>query len=173
MTAWLTTPRLRLRPLTQADVDGWVAMHADPRVNEFVGSYTAERARERIAVIERQWAERGHGLCAVELAAGGEFIGRAGLQFWPAFDEVEAAWTLRSEHWGRGYATEAAAAFIDWGFAHLDVGHLISIIHHGNDASVRVARRLGFTPLREDVLMERPVTVYGLTRAAHATRDRG
>jgi len=172
VTPWLTTPRLRLRPLTGADVDDWVALHADPRVNKFVGSYTPERARERIAMVERQWAERGHGLCAVELAASGEFIGRAGLQFWPSFGEVEAAWTFRSAHWGRGYATEAATAFVDWGFAHLDVAYLTANIHHGNEASVRVAHRLGFTPLREDVLGGRPVTVYGLTRAAHAATSR-
>jgi RimJ/RimL family protein N-acetyltransferase len=173
VTTWLSTPRLRLRPLTLDDVDDWVALHADPKVSEFVGSYTPQRARERIAGVERMWTERGHGLCAVELAATGAFIGRGGLQYWPDFDEVETAWTLRSEHWGHGYATEAAAAFVDWGFAHLGCDYLTAMIHHGNEASVRVASRLGFTPSREDVLGGRPVTVYALTRTAYTQAATG
>lgn len=59
----IETERLLLRPLRMADVDTFVALHADPRVNHFVGSYSREQARDRLATIERQWAERGHGLC--------------------------------------------------------------------------------------------------------------
>ncbi|WP_323183653.1 GNAT family N-acetyltransferase [Streptomyces prunicolor] len=66
-------------------------------------------------MIESQWTERG--LCAVELKDGGEFIGRAGLNYWQPFDEVEVGWTLKAEAWGHGYATEAARACLEWGFA--------------------------------------------------------
>ncbi|WP_322785041.1 GNAT family N-acetyltransferase, partial [Streptomyces griseolus] len=48
--------------------------------------------------------------------------------------------------WGHGYATEAARACLDWGFATLDTDRLTSMIRPGNTASVRVAERLGFTP---------------------------
>ena len=56
-------------------------------------------------------------LCAVELKDGGEFIGRAGLNYWQLFDEAEVGWTLKAEAWGHGYATEAARACLEWGFA--------------------------------------------------------
>jgi RimJ/RimL family protein N-acetyltransferase len=68
-------------------------------------------------MIESQWTGRGHGLCAVELKDGGEFIGRAGLNYWQLFDEAEVGWTLKAEAWGHGYATEAARACLEWGFA--------------------------------------------------------
>ena len=52
----LETPRLRLRPLTssEADIEAWLELHADPRVSEFVGSYTRERAVERLRFNDRQ-----------------------------------------------------------------------------------------------------------------------
>lgn len=164
MSTWLTTERLRLRPITMDDVDRWVELHADPHVSTFLSSYTPERARERIAMIEEQWRTRGHGLCAVELASTGEFIGRAGLQHWAEFDEVETAWTIASAQWGKGYATEAARAAVEWGFANLDRDYFTAMIHSGNDASVRVAERLGYRVLREDTFGGKPVTVYAIHR---------
>ncbi|WP_178391017.1 hypothetical protein [Streptomyces uncialis] len=47
-------------------------------MNWFVGAYTHQQAMDRLTSVERQWAERGNGLCAVELRPTGEFIGRVG-----------------------------------------------------------------------------------------------
>ncbi|MFB7558373.1 GNAT family N-acetyltransferase [Streptomyces brevispora] len=160
----IETERLTLRPLEISDVDAFVELHADPEVNRFVGAYSRQQALERLADIERQWAERGHGLCAVELRSSGEFIGRTGLQYWQQFDEVELGWTLRAECWGRGYATEAAQACLDWGFATLEADYFTALIRPGNMPSVKVAERLGFAPRRQDELNGNPVTVYTLDR---------
>lgn len=160
----IETERLSLRPLGTSDVDAFVELHADPEVNRFVGAYSRQQALERLAAIERQWDERGHGLCAVELRASGEFIGRSGLQYWQQFDEVELGWTFRAEHWGRGYAGEAARACLDWGFATLEADYFTALIRPGNMPSVKVAERLGFSPRRQDELNGTPVTVYALDR---------
>jgi RimJ/RimL family protein N-acetyltransferase len=161
----IETTRLVLRPLTVGDVDRFVALHADPRVNRFVGSYTPETALARLEQVERQWAERGHGLFAAELKETGEFLGRVGPQYWEQFDEVELAWTLRAEAWGRGYATEAAQAALDWAFATLPVDYLTAMIDPANTASQRVAARLGFTPGgRDAILFGRQVIVHTLSR---------
>lgn len=160
----IETERLFMRPLSLADVDAFVDLHADPRVNRFVGSHSRERAREKLGAVERQWEERGHGLCAVELKATGEFIGRSGLQYWTQYDEVELGWTFRAEHWGHGYATEAARAWLDWGFATLDAAYFTALIRPGNEPSVRVAERLGFSPRRQDTLAGAPVAVYAVDR---------
>ncbi|MCX2969136.1 MULTISPECIES: GNAT family N-acetyltransferase [Streptomyces] len=162
----IDTERLRLRPLTLADTDRYVELHADPRVHRFVSACTPEQARERLAGVERQWAERGHGLCAVELRDTGTFLGRCGLHWWEQFDEVEAGWTLRPDAWGRGYATEAAAACLEFGWRVLDVDYVTAMIHPDNTASARVARRLGFAPRRTDTLFGNPVTVHALDRPA-------
>ncbi|MCX4853452.1 GNAT family N-acetyltransferase [Streptomyces canus] len=79
---------------------------------------------------------------------------------------MELGWTLRADHWGHGFATEAARACLDWGFAELDDDYFTALMRPGNDASVRVAARLGFAPRREGRLQGRPVTVYALDRPA-------
>ncbi|SCK57102.1 Acetyltransferase (GNAT) domain-containing protein [Streptomyces sp. WMMB 322] len=137
-------------------------------MNRFVPAYSHEQASARLALVEQQWAERGHGLCAVELRSSGEFIGRVGLNYWEIFDEVELGWILKPEAWGLGLATEAARACLEWGFAALDAEYFTSMIHPRNTASVRVAERLGFTPLREEMLFGKPVTVYSVDNPASA-----
>ena len=167
----IETTRLLLRPLRTDDVDAYVALHADERVNQFVRSLDHDQALERLRRTERQWAERGHGLCAVELKESGEFIGRCGLNYWEQFDEIEIGYALKAETWGRGYATEAAKACLDWGFANLDAPYFTAMIQPANTASVRVAERLGFTELREDEFLGTPITVSSLNRAGQAVRQ--
>jgi len=166
----IETDRLLLRPLTSDYVDLLVELHADPRVNRFVPAFTYDQALDRLAGIEQQWTERGHGLCAVELKTTGEFLGRCGLNHWQLFDEVEAGWTLKFAAWGQGYATEAAQACVDWGFAHLEVPYFTSMIHPGNTASARVADRLGFHPRRQDTLFGKTITVYAMDRPSPGSR---
>ncbi|MFI8853141.1 GNAT family N-acetyltransferase [Streptomyces sp. 891-h] len=168
----IETERLWLRPLTPRDLDFFVELHSDPEITRFVPTFTREQARERLAEIGRQWSERGHGLCAVQSKETGELIGRCGLNHWELFDEVEAGWTFRRDCWGRGYATEAARAVVEWGFDRLDVDYFTAMIVHGNSASVRVAERLGFEPGRQDTFLGKPVTVHMLHRPGrHRARD--
>jgi RimJ/RimL family protein N-acetyltransferase len=164
----LRTARLRLRPLTsaEADIEAWVALHADPRVNGFVGSYTREAAVARLERVERQWAERGHGLFAVESLADGRFLGRAGLQYWEEWDEVEAGWVFGFEAQGHGYAAEAASAFLEWGWRNLDVTSVTAMIAPANTASIRLAERLGFTLRIRAERMGYEVLVYHALRPA-------
>jgi RimJ/RimL family protein N-acetyltransferase len=162
----INTARLVMRPLTMNDLDALVDLHADPRVNRFVPAFSREQMVERLADIEQQWLERGHGLCAVELRDGRAFIGRCGLKYWAQFDEVEAGWILKPGAWGHGYATEAAGACVEWGFARLGVDYFTAMINPANTASVGVAKRLGFTPRRDDVLLGKKVVVYALDRPA-------
>ena len=75
--------------------------------------------------------------------AGGVTVGQVGLNAGPLFPETELGWQLFQGHEGKGYATEAAAALRDWGFANLGVASLVSYVDPGNLASARVAERLG------------------------------
>ncbi len=78
---------------------------------------------------------------------------------------------LRREAWGHGYATEAVRACVDWGFAMLPVPYVTAMIHSENTRSTRVARRLGFEPVRKDVLLGDPVIVHALERESWASLD--
>jgi hypothetical protein len=73
-------------------------------------------------------------------------------------------WLLRRDVWGQGYATEAARACLEWGFAALPVSYITAMIHPENTRSTQVAGRLGFKPAREDVLLGDPVIIHRVER---------
>jgi RimJ/RimL family protein N-acetyltransferase len=94
-------------------------------------------------------AARGWGLWAVEVDRGAPFIGFVGLAQ-PRFDAhftpaVEVGWRLAREHWGSGYATEAARAAISFAFDELGLDEIVSFTPVANDRSRRVMERLGMT----------------------------
>lgn len=168
----LETERLLLRGLTLADLDEFLALHRDPEVVRFVRALDRAQAEERLQTNEREWAERGHGMLAILARDDGRFLGRVGLKYWPQFGETEAGWLLRRDAWGHGYATEAALACLEWGFATLPVSYITAMIHPENARSTRVAERLGFEPAREDVLLGDPVVVYAIEREGWDQRMR-
>jgi RimJ/RimL family protein N-acetyltransferase len=160
----IETDRLLLRRFSPEDLDHFVALHSEPEVTRFIRPLGREEAAERLHRDEVEWAERGHGILAVFEKAGGEFVGRAGLKYWPQFDETELGWALRREAWGQGYATEAARACRDWGLAELDVPYLTAMIVPVNARSIAVAERLGMSAIREDELLGEAVVVYAVER---------
>jgi RimJ/RimL family protein N-acetyltransferase len=171
--ARLETERLLLRPAGIGDVDEYVALSEDPEVTRFVTALDRRGAAERLAANEREWRERGHGMFALIDRRDGRFLGRAGLKYWPQFDETEVGWVLRRDVWGQGYASEAAGAILDWGFGVVPAPYFTAMIDPDNERSIRVARRLGLSPLRRDALLGTPVVVYAVTRDAWAGDERG
>ena len=160
----IETERLLLRPLTMEDLDEFVAVHAHPDVVRHIRPFDRDGAIQRLQADQREWAEWGHGLLAIVKRDSGQFLGRAALKYWPQFEETEVGWVLRREAWGHGFATEAARACAAWGFRNLDVPYLTAMIRPGNSRSIRVAERLGMTPLRNDFLLGDPVIVHSVSR---------
>ena len=143
------TPRLVLRRFRpDEDLDGFAAVCADAEVMRFIGTgrtLTRSETRGLLATIERHWDDHGFGLWAVDV--DGEVAGFSGLAI-PSFlpqvlPAVECGWRLGRPWWGRGLATEAARAALDWGWAELGLRGVVSIIATGNVRSVRVAEKLG------------------------------
>jgi len=147
VTTVLETERPILRPFTLDDFEAFAAMYADARVAEFVtedGKPLSRFASWRaMAGIVGHWTLRGFGLFAVVERETGTFVGRIGPwnpEGWPDF---EIGWTLRSEYWGRGYASEAVKRCIDHSFTELDRSHISSFITPENTRSIHVAERVG------------------------------
>jgi RimJ/RimL family protein N-acetyltransferase len=146
----LETDRLWLRPWRDDDREPFAALNADPDVMEFLPArLTRVESDAMVDRIERTWAERGLGLFAVEVRSSGAFAGFVGL--WPAtFDApftpaIEVGWRLAREHWGYGYATEAADAVLADGFERLQLDEVVSFTAVINQRSQRVMQRLGMT----------------------------
>lgn len=164
----IETERLLMRPVRAGDVDDVVAMHADPLTRRVFGETTRDEVEEWVERSLREWEERGHGRLAIVDRESGAFLGRSGLRFWPEFEEVEVGWVLMPTARGRGVATEAGRASIEWGFRDFALPYVTAMIAPDNDASTAVARRLGMKPLREDRLLGEPVVVHAMRRGYQA-----
>ena len=162
MTAAIETERLLLQPVTLADIDEFVRLHEDPGVARFMGSPDREWLVGWAEGSQREWDELGYGRMTIRDRESGAFLGRTGLKRWPQFEETEVGWALRPEARGRGIATEGAAATLEWASGRFALPYVTSMIQPANVPSIAVAERLGFSPLREDELLEVGVTVYAI-----------
>lgn len=160
----IETERLLMRPVGTEDIDELVAMHADPVTRGVFGDWRRDEVVEWVERSMPEWEKRGHGKLAILDRETGAFLGRSGLRFWPQFEEVEVGWVLMPAARGRGIATEAGGACLEWGFRDFALPYVTAMIHPDNDASTAVARRLGMGPLREDVLLGESVVVHALRR---------
>jgi ribosomal-protein-alanine N-acetyltransferase len=166
----LETERLVLRHLCMADLDALAALYADPEVRRWFpdGVRTYQQTCDELAwIIDVYYARYGYGLWATILKETGAFIGRCGLLPWDieGRTEVEVAYLLGRDYWGRGLATEAARAIVDHAFATLPVERLICMTDPGNAASRSVAVKVGMRSLWENYVDEHgPAHVYAMRR---------
>lgn len=149
----LHTERLVIRPYQLDDAEAAFEIYRHQEVARWLGSLprAAETVQEvREAVV--RWLERDDpdrpylGFRAVTLAGTGELVGTVILTPLPDSTDIEIGWHFNPAHHGHGYATEAARAMADNGFAG-GLDELFAVVRPGNEASVAVTRRLGMRPL--------------------------
>ncbi|MHB8758421.1 MAG: GNAT family N-acetyltransferase [Bacillota bacterium] len=142
----LETERMVLRRMTPSDVDDLLLIFADPLAMRYYPS-TKSRA-DTVRWVDRTIAgyqTHGYSLWAAELKETGAFVGQCGLvpQEIEGRPEVEVGYLFVRAYWGRGLATEAAAACCELGFGRFGLSRLVSLIDPANEPSKRVARRIG------------------------------
>jgi RimJ/RimL family protein N-acetyltransferase len=146
----IRTPRLHLRLWRDEDLPVFAAMNADPIVMEFFPKPLDRAESDALATRIRDGLERrGFGFWAVEVPGIADFIGFVGLSV-PAFEAhftpcVEIGWRLARDHWGHGYATEAARAALEFGFGEVALDEIVSFTATVNLRSRRVMERIGMT----------------------------
>ena len=185
--AELRGPRVLLRPWQASDLGPFAALNADPEVMEHLpGILTREESDATVTRIDAHLAAHGFTFWAVEVPGHAAFVGFVGLIV-PKFDarfasSVEIGWRLAREHWGKGYAVEAAGVALAAAFTSLGFEEVVSITVPTNVRSRRVMERLGMrrTPaddfdhpsLPEGHRLRRHV-LYRLARAEWAARGAG
>jgi RimJ/RimL family protein N-acetyltransferase len=143
--AELRTERLILRQWCEDDREPFAELNADPEtMRHFPGTLTREQSDAFVDRTIGLIGELGWGLWAVEVVGGAPFVGFVGLSV-PRFapDLVEVGWRLHRDHWGNGYATEAACESLRFGFEDLRLDEIVSFTTVANAPSRRVMERIG------------------------------
>ncbi|HEY6474427.1 MAG TPA: GNAT family N-acetyltransferase [Acidimicrobiales bacterium] len=186
----VATSRLVLRPFDDMDRAPFHALNTHPLVVESLGSSpTRAESDDMIDRYSAEMAREGWGLWAVtETGDGGAaFVGMVGLHRvrpeLPCAPAVEVGWRLHPDSWGRGYATEAAAASLRFGFEDAGLGEIVAFTTTLNTRSQAVMARIGMrhdpagdfdhpsvpegSPLRRHVLYRASAPVSAAVEGSH------
>lgn len=158
----IETPRLRLRGMTQADAPGLAAICADREVAAATLTvphpYTVEDAHAFIRTVGQHLLSRSAYIWGVEERETGALVGDAGLTVNKEHFSAEAGYIIGKAHWGAGYAPEALAAMLRWGFESLGLHRIHAHCMAWNEPSVRVMQKAG---MLEEGLLRGAVLKWG------------
>lgn len=164
----IETARLRLRGHTAADYPACIQLWANAEVNRYIGGKpkTKEEIWSRFLRYVGHWSVLGYGYWLVEERHSGEFVGEVGLADYkrmmepPLVDGTpEVGWVIAPNKQGKGYATEAVGAALDWASAHLGQREMACMIHPDNVVSIGVAIRCGFVEAHRGTYAGEPTII--------------
>ncbi|MFH6934586.1 GNAT family N-acetyltransferase [Flavobacterium sp. FlaQc-30] len=147
----IETERLLLREVIASDLNGMFELDSNPNVHIYIGGKpvtTIEQSAAYIENLQQQYKDFGTGRWAVILKETNEFLGWSGIKF--ITDEInnhknfyEIGYRFIEKHWGKGYATEAGKAFIEYAFNNLKADAVYAYADAGNDNSRKILEKLG------------------------------
>ena len=158
----IKTERLILRQPSAQDVEQMIAFYVSERAGMAGGNVTYPEAVTRAYAMLGHWQHRGYGLFAITLNGKDDAIGLAGPYYPAGRPETEVGWVLFDGVEGKGYATEAAKATIDFAKRELGWNEIVHYIDKENIRSIKVAERLGavLDPVARQPKPDQPCLVY-------------
>ncbi len=167
----LETKRLRIRLFREDDLDRLDEIHSDPEAMRYMGQVrTREQSRDLIRKYTDDFPKNRFTMWALEAKDSNDLVGRAGLSFLDGTDEIEVGYLIDRKYWGQGFATEAAAACVGYGFEEVDLDWIVGIVQPPNKASLRVLEKLGFVYLRDDHYYEADVLYHRIEKSRWTSR---
>lgn len=172
MEIFAETERLILRELEYEDEEAMFELDSDPEVHRFVGNnpvQSIEQIRMVIGFIRQQYVDNGIGRWAVVDKSTNDFIGWAGLKL---FTEPvnrhnnfhELGYRFMKKHWGKGYATEAAKASVEYGFRELKLKDIYAMTDINNLVSKKVLEKTGFKFVETFKFNEEPTDWFKMSK---------
>ena len=147
----IETPRLIMREIVPEDLERMFLLDSNPEVMHYIGVAPLtklEESEEIIRKIRKQYEENGIGRWAVVEKESGLLIGWSGLKY--LTEEIngyknvyDLGYRFLPEYWGKGYATEAGKAFVEYSFEEMNLPVIYAYAHCGNDGSNKILKKLG------------------------------
>lgn len=163
----IETDRLFLRMFEAKDLEAAYLLFNDSDVQKYL-SPKNRRTRQQLKVLlknaVRYWREKGFGLWCVTEKHIGEMIGYCGFQNFDETGEVEIVFGFLKEHWGRGFATEAATVCLQFGFEKLNFKKIFAATNPENVASLRVLEKAEMTFVKNESHYEMETVIYSISK---------
>lgn len=161
----LETPRLVLRRFANSEADATLifGLNSNPSVLQYLHErqlQSVEDASEILQKVILPQYENKLGRWAAHTKQDNQFIGWCGLKHRPEIDEIDLGYRLAPASWGKGYATEAATATLEYAFEILRLPCITSRSHVQNKASIAVLKKAGMKYVGDSVVDDCPVQVY-------------
>ena len=150
----IETERLILREVLTTDVEGMFELDSNPEVHKYLGNKPItkkEQAVKGIEFLQQQYKERGTARWAVVHKETNEFMGWSGIKYITEGEQMngvynvyELGYRFMPKFWGKGYATEAAQAWVDYAFNEMKIKSFYAAADVPNKGSVNVLQKVGF-----------------------------
>ena len=154
----LETERLVLSGWRRDQIGDLVRLHGDPVVAKYLTAHGEPWTRAAMGEALDHWIElfetQRLGKLRVRRKSDGVLVGRAGYGVYGPEKVPEIGYSLYPEHWGNGYAFEAASALRDWLWRETEWDHFLGMADVNNAASIKVLRKIGMTPLGQQMSEE-------------------
>jgi RimJ/RimL family protein N-acetyltransferase len=168
----IETSRLTMRPFAEADVQAAFRWFGDSAVMRFTPggpNRSIAQTRARIARYLSHQTTHGFSKWIIEERMSSLPVGDAGLLVLDEYGWIDLGFRLAPSHWGQGYATEAASAWVRAAFDEFLLARLGAFTHPENLASIRVLEKLGFRRVRRDTVMGMESILFSLEKADFPT----
>lgn len=163
----IETERLLLRPLVKGDFETLCKLRSDEEVMQYMGGAEfakPEKILERLHHYIDHYKKHGFAVMAVILKETNEMIGSAGLQYLENTDDVEVGYGFDKPFWGKGYASEAAKALLNFGFEKCGLEKIVAVAIPENKASRHVMEKLGMTYIKNKIHYGSDCVYYSITK---------
>ncbi|MDQ3021488.1 MAG: GNAT family N-acetyltransferase [Bacteroidota bacterium] len=141
------TKRLYLREYEENDIQRLAEIYSDEEVMKYIGIGGIIN-REQVQKSIKAWKNKlylhwGFGIWALIENVSENLIGHCGFNILKENSEVEIAYLLAKDYWGKGYATEISSATLDYGFNNLNMKRIVALAYPENTASINVITKIG------------------------------
>ena len=156
-----------MRPIQISDLEDLVKIWADPEVTRFLPSQGLPISREDTAKslqsFVEHWQQKKYGVWAIVERGSSQTIGYCGLRYLNQLDEVEVLYGLAKAYWGKGIATKAAKAAVEFGFEIINLDRVIAMALPDNVASIKVINNVGLQYEKQIHMFGLEVLYYSMT----------
>jgi len=166
MAILIETQRLILKSVVEEDAYNLFELNSDPEVIRYTGDRSFNSIEEALNFIQQYdevYKKYGYGRLSTFIKETGAYIGWCGLKYLVNKNETDIGYRFSKQFWGKGYATESAAACLEDGFNRLHLNKIIATAMKENIASINVFKKLGLKFSKDEDCGCQPGVLYTIT----------